>query len=321
MLDYKDITLISRQISEIKSRDDISISSSLFGESRRPIIASPMKDVCDGNVAEIMEKEGCQGIIHRFMDIEQQCVEATYSGIKNPICAIGINGDYLDRYKRLIKNHVKRFCIDVANSSSIYVKNTVKELLDINPDSRFIVGNAVSIEGVNYYNDIPEVEAIRVGVAGGKACTTKNATGIYYPMASLINECKDSGKIIIADGGIREVGDFCKAIALGADMVMVGSVIAKAQESPAELVWRDNNQYKLYHGSASYENQKIYKDTPRYIEGRSVLLEYKSETLSSILNSYFEGLRSSMSYCNATNLSEYRKNIEIRSLIDGKVIS
>lgn len=158
-------------------------------------------------------------------------------------------------------------------------------------------------------------------IVHNSACITKNNTGIYHCMASLINECKDSGKTIIADGGIREVGDFCKAIALGADMVMMGSVLAKAHESPAELVWKDDRQHKLFHGSASYENQKIYKETPRYIEGKSVLLEYKSESLSSILNSYFEGLRSSMSYCNATNLEEYRKNVEIRSLIDGKIVS
>src|SRR5574343_594236 len=310
-LDFNDINLISRQISTIKSRDEINLFSLLFGNKYlSPIIASPMKDVCDGNVANIMEKLGGFGIIHRFLTIENQVLES--KKVNNPICAIGINGDYIERYVELINNGVENFCIDVANSSSIFVKEAILKLLSIYSDSKFIVGNVIAKEGIEFYNDIPNVEGFRVSVASGKACTTKNATGMYHPPISLLLECrKVTDKVIIADGGIKEAQDYCKAIACGADFIMIGSLICQCRESPSELILRDNKEYKLYHGSASFENQKIYKENPRYIEGRTVLLEYKNLSIENIINSFQEGLKSSMSYANAINMIEYRKNIEI----------
>jgi IMP dehydrogenase len=311
MFDYDDINLISRHISSVSSREDVNIDSEIFGQKRFPIIASPMKDVCNGKVAKIMESSGCLGIIHRFMSIEQQVSEIYSNEISDPVCAIGINGDYLDRYKELINHGVKNFCIDVANSSSVRVKDTVKQLLNIFP-AKFIVGNAMSIEGVNYYNDIEEVVAVRCGVAGGGACTTKTTTGMYHKMASLIMECsKNTDKKIIADGGIKNASDYCKAVALGADFVMIGGLISKTKDSPAELVSVGDKQYKMMHGSASYENQKIYKEVPRYIEGKTVFLEYENESLVDFIERFNQGLRSSLSYCDSFNLEEYRQKVTI----------
>lgn len=150
-------------------------------------------------------------------------------------------------------------------------------------------------------------------VVHNSACTTKNATGVYYPMASLIMECKsvktDSMPLIIADGGIKESSDCCKALALGADCVMMGSVLAAATESPSELIKRDKQFYKLYHGSASFEIQKIKNSKPKYIEGRTRLIDYEGENIDQILDRFDDGLRSSMSYFNASNLEEYRENV------------
>jgi len=310
MLHYHNVNLISRKISEFNSRDDAFILSEIFGKRYCPIIASPMKDVCNGRIASTMERNGCFGIIHRFMTISEQVNEVVLSEIRTPVCAIGINGDYIDRYKALLGQGVNHFCIDVANSSSVKVKNAVKELLNISP-AKFIVGNSVSVEGVNYYNDMPEVEAIRVGVAGGLGCTTRNTTGVFHPMVNLLLECRNTDKVIIADGGIKEPRDYCIALACGADFVMFGSLIARTQDSPAELIDKDGKQYKLYHGSASYENQKNYKAIPRYIEGRSVLLDYDNEQLGDLIVRFNDGLRSSMSYCNAFDLQEYRNNVEV----------
>jgi IMP dehydrogenase len=308
-LDFKDISLISRQISTIGSRDEINISSKIFNkEYNTPIIASPMKDVCDKKLAEKMINLGGQGVIHRFSSIEEQIHSNIF---KEAIYAIGINGDYLERYKALVNAGVKYFCIDVANSSSIYVKEAIQKLLKIQK-SEFIVGNVISKEGIIFYEDTPEVIGFRVSVASGKACTTKNATGMYYPPISLLLECREiTDKVIIADGGIKEPQDYCKAIACGADFIMLGSVIAQTKDSPAEIIVKDGKEYKLYHGSASYENQKLYKNIPKYIEGRTVLLEFKHESLEEVLTKFQEGLKSSMSYANARNIEEYRKNVEI----------
>ena len=311
-LGFNDVSLVSRQISTINSRDEIVLSEPLFPSLMvsNPIIASPMKDVCDGLVAKEMQDSGACGIIHRFSSIEQQIIDTLV--VENPICAIGVIGDYLDRFKELYKVGVRYFCIDVANSSTNRVRYIVKQLLDIHSNCQFIVGNVMCKEGVDFWNDIPEVCAIRVGVAGGSGCTSKNATGMYHPYISLLMECREvTDKVLIADGGIKEAQHMCYALAAGADFVMLGSLIAKCKESPAEIVNRDGKQYKLYHGSASYENQSLYKDIPRYIEGKSVLLEYKQETIAQTMQSFLDGLKSSMSYANARTLEEYRKNVEI----------
>ena len=106
-------------------------------------------------------------------------------------------------------------------------------------------------------------------IVHNSGCTSRNATGMYYPYISLLLECiYYSDKLLIADGGIKESQDFCKAIAAGADFIILGNLIAKCKESPAEIINRDGKQYKLYHGSASYENQSFYKAVPKYIEGK-----------------------------------------------------
>lgn len=145
-------------------------------------------------------------------------------------------------------------------------------------------------------------------------CTTKNATGIYQGMISCIIECNDVKKrtFMIADGGIKSPADFCKAIAFGADLVMMGSIIASTKESPAKI--HEDGKHKVYNGSASLEIQKLYKEFPKYIEGTTRLLEYTGMPLEVQLSKYIEGLKSSMSYFNAKKLESYRKNISYKYL-------
>lgn len=315
-LGFNDISLISRQISTIKSRDEIKISSTIFGMSfPTPIIAAPMKDVCNGKVAKEMLNLGGLGIVHRFGSLQEQYQNCLHESGISSVYAIGINGDFKDRYRNLVEIGAKRFCIDVANSSSSYVKDAIKDLLEIK-ESQFIVGNVISREGISFYDDLPQVVGFRVSVASGKACTTKNATGMFYPPVSLLLECRDStDKVIIADGGIKEPQDYCKAIACGADFIMLGSLICQTKDSPGEIIMKDGKEFKLYHGSASYENQKLYKDVPKYIEGRTVLLEFKNESLQELLSKFQEGLKSSMSYANARTLEEYRTNVELIKIL------
>ena len=307
--DYKDISLISNQISTIRSRDDINIKEELFPNFylSSPIISSPMKDVTNGKLAKKIRELGGVGIIHRFQSIEDQILECNIVG--ECICAVGLD-DY-DRVSRLYRNGYRYFCLDIANGANIRVKEFIEALPS---DICWIVGNVVSSAGFNWLRNIRNVYGIRVGVAGGNACTTKNSTGIFQPYASLIMDCyrnNDNKCFIIGDGGIKQPSDFCKSIAIGSNSVMLGSLIASTEDSPAEIINKDGKSYKLYHGSSSYNIQKIYKNKPRYIEGRSVLLEYNQETIEELITRFMDGLKSSMSYANARSLSEYRKNCEI----------
>ncbi len=310
-LDFKDVSLVSRQISTISSRGEIDTSVDFCGGRLSvPIIASPMKDVCDARVANIMMENGAFGIIHRFSSVAQQVSE--YKKAKGAGCAIGINGDWEERYNALYKAGCRVFCLDVANGAN---KNIAANLERIarDGDSYVIVGNTVSTEGFAFL-EFSLVDAVRVGVAGGAGCTTKNATGIYHPMISLIKETyhgRQNSKItIIADGGIKEPSDFCKAIIFGADVCMFGSLLANTKEAPSEKIHKDGKWYTQYSGSASEKVQQTYKDIPKYIEGRTTLIEFKEEKIKEVLNRFTEGLKSSMSYFNARNLEEYRKNID-----------
>jgi IMP dehydrogenase len=309
-LDFDDITLVPRVISTIESRNDVK-TDVVFNKDitlTSPVLASPMRDVCDGKVAAKMRELGGLGIIHRFLPIEDQVKEWNISN--GAAAAIGVNGDSFERFQELHKAGCRVFCIDVASGGSILVKNAIEKLSGY--DVQFIVGNVASKEVYEWLEQFEQVRGIRVGIANGAACSTKDATGISHGMASCIWECNLVKKrtLLIADGGIRSPADACKSLALGADIICLGQTIARTEESPAELIKQDGKFYKVYHGSASFETQSIYRNRkPRYIEGRTRLLEYEGESLEALMTRFADGLRSSMSYFNAHNLDEYRKNV------------
>jgi IMP dehydrogenase len=307
-LSLSDIVLVPRKISRIDSRNDVSLKIA-FGDKKLncPIIASPMKDVCDGHVSLVIEKMGGLGIINRFMPIEDQVKE--FLICPDAACAIGVNGDYIERCNTLNKEGCRLFCIDVANGATSLVEKTLLVFRDL----FFIVGNVASKECFEWLESFPNVIAIRVGIAGGSACTTKTATGISRGLASSIMECYKVRKraLIIADGGVHMPSDMCKSIACGADLVMLGKSIASTTDSPAKITKENGQACKIYCGSASFEVQKNYRDIPRYIEGETRLLPYTGESLEDLISRFCDGLRSSMSYFNAKNLEEYRRNINV----------
>lgn len=312
-LGFDDISLVPEVVSSITSRNDDIDTSILMGNIKIevPLIASPMKDVCNGEFAVKLTKLGCFGVVHRFCPIVEQILE--FGQNKHLSAAVGINGDCVDRFKALYAVGCRVFCIDVANGANLAVKTAIDRFLDLG-EAQFIVGNVASCKTFEWAAKLPRVIGVRVGIAGGSACTTKNATGIYSPMASLLMDCKlikdanDIDSLIIADGGIREPADFCKAIALGADCAMMGSVFAVANDSPAELIKRDGRFFKVYHGSASFEIQKTYKEIPKYIEGKTRLLDFENESVEQIVARFSDGLKSSMSYFNSRTINEFQKN-------------
>lgn len=330
LYDLDDIHLIPRVTSSIRSRDEIKPQVELFpGVTLTvPIIAAPMMDVCNGVFARLMREAGGFGFIHRFNSIGEQ-VKEFYDSDKQGGCAIGAGDDFLERYNALYNAGCRWFCLDIANGASEIVGESLKKVCRDLDHVYWVVGNVASQEGYeNCYR--VGVCGIRVGIAGGGGCTTKNATGIYHPMASLITETSNAKEKmmyppkIVADGGINSPDRMCKALALGADLVMMGSALAVAKESPAQKRNRYENfnpnarmEYNseyfkpdiaIFRGSASFEVQRGYRE-PRYIEGKEVLLPYKNESLSQILDRFMSGLRSSMSYFNARTLEEYRASV------------
>lgn len=153
-------------------------------------------------------------------------------------------------------------------------------------------------------------------IVHNSGCTTYNATGVKRNAISILTECKytpnDVSKFkkthnytFIADGGVKEPKDLSIALALGANFVMIGAGIANTTESPAVK----NDGHTIFSGSASFENQKNYKENPKYIEGKTVLLNYNGESLYNYLNRFKEGLLSSCSYMDARNIEEFKKKV------------
>lgn len=207
-LGYEDVTLISEEFSTVESRDDIELSLDFCNiQLSVPILASPMKDVCNGAIAKIMAENGALGFIHRFNSIDKQIEEYKYASILglNVGCAIGTNGDYLDRFTSLYDRGCRIFCIDVANGASIGVENAVHEIVKIHDDIHLIVGNVVSAKQYEILSQFPAVYGVRVGVAGG--CFVKGT--------KVMTICgkKDIDKIKIGDMVLTHKGNYKSVIA------------------------------------------------------------------------------------------------------------
>lgn len=315
-LTYDDITLIP-DYSEVPSRQNIDLTSRL---SRRyvvkvPIIASPMDTVCESEMAIAMAELGGVGCIHRFMSIEHQAeevqnVKIAIHGeglIKIPImAAIGANGDYLERAQELVNQGANVILIDVAHGHHVHVRNALENLKNNLPAHvDIIAGNIATTDAaadlVNWGAD-----GLRVGIGGGSLCTTRIKTGFGVPNVTSIKDCVNAltDSPIIADGGIRSSGDIAKALAIGAQTVMLGSLLAGTKESPGAIVEKPNGLYKRYRGAASLETKSIHGQQTRNVEGESTVVPFKGG-VKFVMDSLLDGIRSAFSYAGADSIQTY----------------
>lgn len=317
---FDDIQIVPRY-SEISSRSDCNISTRFTNNKtvRTPYVSAPMDTVTELEMAQFMLTYGGVGVIHRFMSIEEQTVISNTlrsSGNRFDVvcCAIGATGDYQERARELVNNGTDVLLIDVAHGNTLLVKQAIqwcKSELGDNID--IIAGNVATKEGA-YNLAVWGVSAIRVGIGGGSLCETRIRTGIGVPQVTAIIEAlrgvEKSGVDvpIIADGGIRTPGDVAKALSLGADTVMLGSLLSGTRESPGEIQkmgnWPNEQLFKRYRGSASAETKRVHGLSEKNIEGNSKLIPYKGKA-QRILDDITDGVKSSMSYVNARNLSEF----------------
>jgi IMP dehydrogenase len=244
--------------------------------------------------------------------------------------AIGVTGDSIDRAKALIKEGVDAIVIDTAHGHSKGVVKTLKEIKKKFPDTDIIVGNIATADAARYLVEAG-ADAVKVGIGPGSICTTRVVAGVGFPQLSAIMEVagaiKDSGVPVIADGGIRYTGDIPKAIAAGADTVMLGSLLAGTKESPGETIIFEGRKFKSYRGMGSIEAmQKGSKDryfqdveddvkklVPEGIVGR---VPYKGEVYET-MHQFIGGLRAGMGYCGSKSIADQKKARFVRITSSG----
>ena len=210
-----------------------------------------------------------------------------------------------------------KICIDVANGNMNPLLNIICTLKELYHNDLIImsgnVANGESYNSLSYFG----CDYVRVSVGSGSACTTATNTGIYMPMASLIDDCKSCGcqAKIVADGGLNSYRNIIKALALGADFVMLGGMLNKLSDSAGEVVTsQTGKKYKVHFGMASTKGQialgKENSLTPP--EGKVVYSEMSKSSIADFSNEFSHYLRSAMSYCGKGQLEEFIGNVELR---------
>ena len=234
--------------------------------------------------------------------------------------AIGVTGDAVERATALVKAGVDAIVIDTAHGHTAGVVKVLKEVKSSFPELEVVVGNIATAEAAKYLVKAG-ADAVKVGIGPGSICTTRVVAGVGFPQFSAVLEVaaaiKGSGVPVIADGGIRYTGDIPKAIAAGADCVMLGSLLAGTKESPGETIIYEGRKFKSYRGMGSVEAMKqgskdryfqdveddIKKLVPEGIEGR---VPYKGDLFESI-HQFIGGLRAGMGYCGAKDIETLKK--------------
>jgi len=314
-----DDVLLKPQYSEIVSRADVDLSTHLGKMNLGlPIVSANMDSVTEFDMAFAMSRHGRGiGIMHRFATIDQQVSWVRHCGSNcvPAIISIGFDTREWTPLLRQVCEEIDAVCIDVAHGDHKRMINTITAIRKTYPDLDIIAGNVATGQAA-----LRLVKAganvIKTGVGPGSVCSTRMVTGHGIPQLSAIMDVYEVlsqiniPTYIIADGGIRYPGDIVKALAAGADAVMIGSLLAGTDEAAGERIVEHGVAFKTYRGMASREAQTEKRNgrTPR-VEGVTAKVPYRGPVRDT-LNNLEAGVRSGFSYSGANNIAELRANAE-----------
>ena len=317
-LTFNDV-LLSPQYSDIRSRSEVSIENSLDQNIKLkiPVISSPMDTITEAEMAATMAAHGGLGVIHRYNSIEAQGQLITDALVKlrgesNLAAAIGVTGDFFERAQELVLRGATVICVDVAHGHHILMKEALHSLKKrFGGEIHLMAGNVATLEG---FNDLADwgADSIRCGIGGGSICSTRIQTGHGVPGLTTILDCARSTRNakIIADGGLKNSGDIVKALAAGADFVMLGSLLSGTTETPGELLtYTDGSKRKGYRGMASRKAQESWRGKSGAPEGIATTVHYKGP-VTNVLTDLCGRIKSGLSYTGVRNLRELRTRAE-----------
>ena len=306
-MSYDDVLLVP-QYSDIESRKSLSTINNLGNiKLGLPIISSPMDTVTELKMAYAMHTNGGLGIIHRYNSIEEQAKIVKDAQIGEVLvgAAIGVTGDYKERARELVNSSANVLCVDVSHGHHSMMRDALKHLKEeYGGDTHIMAGNVATGQGSL---DLASwgADSVRVGIGGGSICSTRLVSGHGVPTFQSVIDCVEAGcpVPIIADGGMKTSGDVVKALAAGADFVMLGSMLAGTDQSPGQVFDAGDKKYKVYRGMASSEAQVNWRGKTSTPEGISTTIPYKGD-VNTILGDLKGGIQSGMSYSGARTIQE-----------------
>ena len=330
---FDDVLLPPKWGTNIKSRNECSTTSyfSRHVQIAIPIASANMRTVTDAYMCDAMSQAGGIGILHRaFSDIEDWKLEIDRVKTAKFGISIGINTpwekllNYLFSPSRKTHYSPRVVVIDVAHAGNQHVYDFTKEIINWKQQLQLkaldiVVGNIATAEAARRYKEL-EIDGLKVGVGGGAACTTRLMTGCGVAQLTAIQDVaqvlKRSDIKLIADGGITKPGDVVKALAAGADCVMMGKELAIAKESPGWVDHSRTTKYapsghqwsKIYQGEASFRNDRAPEGVQQVI---SLAVNENPKTVKEIIVDYYQdGIQSGMSYQNAKTIPQLQENAE-----------
>lgn len=309
---FDDVLLVpSYNHYESRKHVDISVTDRLGKFSLKlPVITSNMDTITEDKMANFIGNKGGMGALHRFCSIEEN-VEM-FKKCKHPaFVSIGCGPKDIERASALRDAGAEYFCLDVAHAHARYVGRTIKNLRELLKDNACILaGNVATYAGADYLASCG-ADLIKVGIGGGSVCTTRIKTGFGIPTLTSIKECARVDRSIVADGGIRFAGDIVKALAFGADFVMIGGMLAGTSSTPGTPSVVDGKKVKQYRGMASREAQEDFIGEMtewKTAEGVATNVPYREDE-DKIIADIVGGLRSGLTYAGAANVRELQRKL------------
>ena len=323
-LTFDDVTLAPNYSEILPSQVNTSINLTPKLNIKIPLLSSAMDTVTESPMGIAMAKAGGIGVIHRNLTIDAQIKEIRKVKAKKMlvVAPLGASEKEFTRAKKLLKENLDIIVIDTAHGHTKKVADIIKKIKKLRPKNTAIcAGNIATTEAAKFLVKLG-VDIIKVGIGPGSICTTRLVAGIGVPqLSAILNVKKGIGKsktTLIADGGIKFSGDIAKALAAGADAVMIGSLFAGTDQAPGKKIKKKGKLYKYFRGmgsigamnkgSADRYFQSKQKDTSKYVaEGVEGYIKYRG-SVDKIIYNLIGGLKSSMGYLGAKKVTELRKN-------------
>lgn len=346
-----DDVLIIPKFSTIKSRKDVDLSSSIKTKSAVHkfsllVVSSNMDTVTGEDMAIAMINAGGVGCLHRFWSIEdnkQAVIKVMQATNIAPMVSVGLGEKELERAQVLYTTGADILVLDVAHGAQEQVVQQYIKLKDMLPDSFIIVGNFAGALAIYRFqesleqlsnNKYKDVDAVKVGVGPSSICATREKTGCGVPQLYAIQECCRAHNFVVADGGMKTPGCIAKALAAGAQLVMLGSMLAGTDETPGEtfsnsqLITVDAkgniaraDKYKVFRGSAAKSSYADQGKAQEYITAEGIETKVPCKgPVADVLADIAGGLRSSFTYVGAANLDEFQERSEFIKVTNNTLI-